>query len=77
MGVSGQHHAPAALYPRGKDPRYRYRYRRVALPFSFTNPYCFATQKTNIDVFTAVRTEIVRYVTYEAVDWTKLASYMG
>jgi hypothetical protein len=22
MGVSGQHHAPAALYPRGKDPRY-------------------------------------------------------
>jgi hypothetical protein len=21
-GVSGQHHAPAALYPRGKDPRY-------------------------------------------------------
>jgi hypothetical protein len=22
MGVSGQHHAPAALYPRGKDSRY-------------------------------------------------------
>jgi hypothetical protein len=22
MGVSGQYHAPAALYPRGKDPRY-------------------------------------------------------
>jgi hypothetical protein len=22
MGVSGQHHAPAALYSRGKDPRY-------------------------------------------------------
>jgi hypothetical protein len=22
MGVSGQHHAPAALYPRGKGPRY-------------------------------------------------------
>jgi hypothetical protein len=22
MGVSGQHHAPAALYPRRKDPRY-------------------------------------------------------
>jgi hypothetical protein len=22
MGVSDQHHAPAALYPRGKDPRY-------------------------------------------------------
>jgi hypothetical protein len=22
MGVSGQHHAPATLYPRGKDPRY-------------------------------------------------------
>jgi len=21
-GVSGQRHAPAALYPRGKDPRY-------------------------------------------------------
>jgi hypothetical protein len=20
MGVSGQHHSPAALYPRGKDP---------------------------------------------------------
>jgi hypothetical protein len=20
MGVSGKHHAPAALYPRGKDP---------------------------------------------------------
>jgi hypothetical protein len=42
-----------------------------------TSPHCFATQKTNIDVFTTVRTEIVRYVTYEAVDWTKLASYMG
>jgi hypothetical protein len=24
MGVSGQHHAPAALYPRGKDPRYHW-----------------------------------------------------
>jgi hypothetical protein len=22
MGVSGQRHAPATLYPRGKDPRY-------------------------------------------------------
>jgi hypothetical protein len=22
MGVSGQRHAPAALYPRGEDPRY-------------------------------------------------------
>jgi hypothetical protein len=22
MGVSGQRHAPAALYPRGNDPRY-------------------------------------------------------
>jgi hypothetical protein len=22
MGVSGQPHAPAALYPRGKNPRY-------------------------------------------------------
>jgi hypothetical protein len=22
MGVSGQHHVPAALYPQGKDPRY-------------------------------------------------------
>jgi ribosomal protein L25 (general stress protein Ctc) len=22
MGVNGQHHAPAALYPPGKDPRY-------------------------------------------------------
>jgi hypothetical protein len=22
MGVSGQHHAPAALYPRGEDPRH-------------------------------------------------------
>jgi hypothetical protein len=28
MGVSGQHHAPAALYPRGKDPRYPL-YRRL------------------------------------------------
>jgi hypothetical protein len=28
MGVSGQHHAPATLYPRGKDPRYPL-YRRL------------------------------------------------
>jgi hypothetical protein len=28
MGVSGQHHAPASLYPRGKDPRYPL-YRRL------------------------------------------------
>jgi hypothetical protein len=27
-GVSGQHHAPAALYPRGKDPPYPL-YRRL------------------------------------------------
>jgi hypothetical protein len=27
-GVSGQRHAPAALYPRGKDPRYPL-YRRL------------------------------------------------
>jgi hypothetical protein len=30
MGVSGQHHAPAALYPRGKNPRYPL-YRRLGL----------------------------------------------
>jgi hypothetical protein len=30
-GVSGQHHAPAALYPRGKDPRYPL-YRRLGGP---------------------------------------------
>jgi hypothetical protein len=33
MGVSGQHHAPAALYPRGKDPRYPL-YRRLGGPQS-------------------------------------------
>jgi hypothetical protein len=32
-GVSGQHHAPAALYPRGKDPRYPL-YRRLGGPQS-------------------------------------------
>jgi hypothetical protein len=31
MEVSGQHHAPAALYPRGKDPRYPL-YRRLGGP---------------------------------------------
>jgi hypothetical protein len=31
MGVSGQHHAPAVLYPRGKDPRYPL-YRRLGGP---------------------------------------------
>jgi hypothetical protein len=33
MGVSGQHHAPVALYPRGKDPRYPL-YRRLGGPQS-------------------------------------------
>jgi hypothetical protein len=33
MGVSSQHHAPAALYPRGKDPRYPL-YRRLGGPQS-------------------------------------------
>jgi hypothetical protein len=33
MGVSGQHHALAALYPRGKDPRYPL-YRRLGEPQS-------------------------------------------
>jgi hypothetical protein len=33
MGVSGQRHAPAALYPRGKDPRYPL-YRRLGGPQS-------------------------------------------
>jgi hypothetical protein len=33
MGVSGQHHAPAALYPRGKDTRYQL-YRRLSGPQS-------------------------------------------
>jgi hypothetical protein len=32
-GVSGQHHDPAALYPRGKDPRYPL-YRRLGGPQS-------------------------------------------
>jgi hypothetical protein len=32
-GVSGQHHAPAALYPRGKSPRYPL-YRRLGGPQS-------------------------------------------
>jgi hypothetical protein len=31
MGVSGQRHTPAALYPRGKDPRYPL-YRRLVGP---------------------------------------------
>jgi hypothetical protein len=31
IGVSGQRHAPAALYPRGKDPRYPL-YRRLGGP---------------------------------------------
>jgi hypothetical protein len=33
MGVSGQRHAPAALYPWGKDPRYPL-YRRLGGPQS-------------------------------------------
>jgi hypothetical protein len=33
MGMSGQRHAPAALYPRGKDPRYPL-YRRLGGPQS-------------------------------------------
>jgi hypothetical protein len=33
MGVSGQRHAPAALYPRGKDPRYPFD-RRLSGPHS-------------------------------------------
>jgi len=33
MWVSGQRHAPAALYPRGKDPRYSL-YRRLGGPQS-------------------------------------------
>jgi hypothetical protein len=33
MGVSGQHHAPAALYPRGKGSRYPL-YRRLGGPQS-------------------------------------------
>jgi hypothetical protein len=33
MGASGQRHAPAALYPRGKDPRYPL-YRRLSGPQS-------------------------------------------
>jgi hypothetical protein len=31
MGVSGQHHAPAALYPRGKDPPTRKTERTIIL----------------------------------------------
>jgi hypothetical protein len=37
MGVSGQHHAPAALYPRGKDPRYPLD-RRLGGPQSRSGP---------------------------------------
>jgi hypothetical protein len=33
LGVSSQHHAPAALYPRGKNPRYPL-YRRLGGPQS-------------------------------------------
>jgi hypothetical protein len=33
MGMSDQHHTPAALYPRGKDPRYPL-YRRLGGPQS-------------------------------------------
>jgi hypothetical protein len=38
MGVSGQHHAPAAIYPRGKDPRYPF-YRRLGGPQSREKMY--------------------------------------
>jgi hypothetical protein len=54
MGVSGQRHAPAALYPRWKDPRYPM-YRRLGGPQSRSghrgyrkNPFSSAGYRTSI-----------------------------
>jgi hypothetical protein len=42
MGVSGQRHAPAELYPRGKDPRYPL-YRKLGGPQSRSGRSCYAS----------------------------------
>jgi hypothetical protein len=60
MGVSGQHHASAALYPRGKDPRYPL-YRRLGGPQSRSGcsgfrEYC---KELRFEVLTAAKMSIL------------------
>jgi hypothetical protein len=68
MGVSGQRHAPAALYPRGKDPRYTL-YRRLGGPQSRSgqrkNPFASAGDRTSID---QRDTSIYLFLIYQRID---------
>jgi hypothetical protein len=67
MGVSGQRHAPAALLPRGKDPRHPL-YRRLGGPQSSRlEEKPFAPRGSNPD--RPVVQPVVRHYTAWATHW--------
>jgi hypothetical protein len=63
-GVSGQHHALAALYPRGKDPRYPL-YRRLGGPQSRSGHRL----EEKSSAFVGDRTPVVQSVVRHYTDW--------
>jgi hypothetical protein len=64
MGVSGQYHASAALYPRGKDPRY-------PLDRRLDGPQPVWTQGLEEKFSASVgdRTPVAQYVVRHYTDW--------
>jgi hypothetical protein len=65
MGVSGEHHAPAALYPRGRDPRYPLD-RRLGGPQSRVWTQGLE-EKSSVSV--GDRTPVVQSVVRHYTDW--------
>jgi hypothetical protein len=49
MGVSGQRHAPAALYPRGKNPRYPFD-RKLGLLSDITSTFCTIVMIVTVNI---------------------------
>jgi hypothetical protein len=72
MGVSGQHHAPAALYPRGKDPRYPL-YRRLGV----VSRAVLDAEAREKSAFVGDRTPVVRSVVRHCTDWATPAPLQG
>jgi hypothetical protein len=71
MGVSGQHHAPATLYPRGKNPQYPLG-RRLGGPQSWSG-HTRLEDESSAPV--GDRTPIVKPVVRNHTAWATTAPY--
>jgi hypothetical protein len=69
MGVSGQHHAPAALYPRGKDPPVPIEYKAGWAPEPVWTQVLEDKSSAPVGDWIPVVQPVVRHYTAWATTW--------